>query len=89
MIRECPTPREDCPYYNLPPPPPLRGQEYGCYSDRDHIVPKRLGTTALARKYIRLPINMQQLCRWDHVEKTIRGDEPLPPYEVMDRAVNG
>lgn len=71
---ECPTPRPECPYVN---------REGGCFSDLDHIVPQRLGRTALAAIYINLPSNKQQLCRWLHEQKTAEGDEPLPPKEVM------
>lgn len=84
MIRECPEPNPECPYYDLEPPKKLQGQEYGCYSDEDHIVPQRLAVDALSRAYIHAPINKQQLCRWRHDEKTLAGDEPLPPRDVME-----
>ena len=77
MIGECPNPRADCPYA-------ARGV---CFSDTDHIVPKRLAETTLAAVYIDLPANKQQLCRWEHEQKTASGDEPLPAVEAMRDAV--
>lgn len=83
-IRPCPKPSPDCPYFDRKAPSPLRGkQEHGCFEDKDHIVPQRLGTTALAKAYIDLPENKQQMCRWEHEKKTARGDEPLPSEEYM------
>lgn len=77
MIGECPNPRPECPYA-------ARG---GCFSDTDHIVPKRLAETTLAAVFIELPSNKQQLCRWDHEQKTASGDEPLPERHVMREAI--
>lgn len=84
--KPCPFANESCKYFNRPAPPELRrqGQENGCFSDLDHIVPRRLGTTALSHFYIyNLPENKQQLCRAEHEEKSSHGDEPLPTDEYM------
>lgn len=91
----CPNPREDCPYYDRRAPKKLRGtQSHGCFSDLDHVVPKRLikqyrktAIGKLVRDYINNPVNHEQLCRWDHDEKTANGDEPLPPVDEMKRAL--
>lgn len=73
----CPNPRPECPY-----------AERGCFSDLDHIVPKRLAECLLSRTYILdYPGNHQQLCRWEHDEKTRNGDEPLPSREFMLDAI--
>lgn len=84
---ECPTPREACPYYDRTPPPELRGQEFGCFSDLDHLVPQRLakglGKTSLIRQYIYHPVNLSQTCRWEHEMKNKQGDRLLPSEEVM------
>lgn len=77
MIGECPNPRAECPY----------AAREGCFSDTDHIVPQRLGKTTLAAVYIDLPANKQQLCRWEHDQKTASGDEPLPERHVMRDAI--
>lgn len=77
MIGECPNPRADCPY----------AARKGCFSDTDHIVPKRLAKTTLAAVYVELPANKQQICRWEHEEKTANGDEPLPSRESMRTAI--
>lgn len=87
-IEACPTPSEDCPYFDRRPPGKLkRTQHHGCYSDMDHIVPRRLakrkGSTPLERQYVAHPVNHQQLCRWEHDEKTWAGDEPMPTREEM------
>lgn len=85
---ECPFANEQCKYWDRKTPGPLRKtQEHGCYSDLDHIVPQRLGYTALNSTYIQLAVNKQQLCRRLHDEKTANGDEPLPPEEDMISAV--
>lgn len=87
--KPCPFANEGCKYWDRKTPGPLRGeQKHGCYSDLDHIVPQRLGTTALNQAYIQLSVNKQQLCRRLHDEKTAAGDEPLPPIEDMIDAVN-
>ena len=77
MIGECPNPRAECPY----------AAREGCFSDTDHIVPRRLAETTLAAVYIDLPANKQQLCRWDHDQKTRNGDEPLPERAEMIEAI--
>jgi hypothetical protein len=77
MLGECPAPQEGCKYAEL----------RGCFSDTDHIVPQRLGTTALNAAYIDLPVNKQQLCRREHDAKTAAGDEPLPAVGEMREAV--
>lgn len=77
MIGECPNPRPDCPY----------AAREGCFSDTDHIVPKRLAKTTLAAVYVELPANKQQICRREHDEKTRNGDEPLPSRETMRTAI--
>ena len=81
MYKECPFANEECKYFDKAPR--VMGAENGCYSDLDHIVPKRLANTALASLYINSPDNKQQLCRDIHDEKTKEGDEPLPSREEM------
>lgn len=76
MKTECPNPRPDCKYYDK-----------GCFSDTDHIVPRRLGKCALSKAYINLPENKQQMCRSEHDEKSKQGDEPLPTRTEMRQAV--
>lgn len=83
---ECPFATEACKYFTRDSVPG-GNTENGCYSDRDHIVPQRLATTALARAYIHSPENYQQLCRNEHDVKTLGGDEPLPEKEVMAQSV--
>lgn len=79
----CPSPRELCPYFERPAPEPLaEQQEHGCFSDVDHIVPRRLGQTALGKTFIQLPDNKQQICRYQHEQKPLEPDE-LPPREYM------
>lgn len=88
--KPCPNANENCKYWGQAPPPELRrlGQENGCYSDHDHIVPRRLGCTALAAFYIlHVPENQQQLCRAEHDIKTALGDAPLPSEEYMRDAI--
>lgn len=88
-IRPCPNPSMDCPFFEQMPPSCLKStQEHGCFSDLDHIVPQRyaraVGATALEKTYILdYPGNHQQLCRWEHEEKTFQGDEPLPDRAIM------
>lgn len=91
--KECPNPREECPYYDRKPPPELRDtQRIGCYSDKDHVVPRRYkhmpGVPQLVIEYINDPINHEQPCRWEHDAKTAAGDVPLPPLEVMRERLN-
>lgn len=83
---ECPFANETCKYYDRSP---VRGgnRENGCYSDKDHKVPQRLATTALAKAFIYSPENMQQICRDEHDAKTMAGDEPLPDRETMVESV--
>lgn len=83
--KPCPNANEHCKYFFRPVNKQMREQgfENGCFSDLDHIVPQRLGKTALAKAYINLPMNHQQLCRVEHEEKTEDGDEPLPTIESM------
>ncbi len=75
MRSECPEPRPDCKYAPH------------CFADQDHIVPRRLGSTVLARIYIDLPVNKQQLCRRLHDIKTAEGDSPLPENADMIDAI--
>ncbi len=87
--KPCPFANEQCKYWNRPAPPELkREQDHGCFADHDHIVPQRLGTTALAACYIKQhPENQQQLCRELHDAKTSNGDAPLPSDEYMLRRI--
>lgn len=49
------------------------------YSDRDHIVPQRYKRFSwLLRHYIVTPENKQQVCRWEHIQKT---DSPAEELE--------
>lgn len=77
MRGECPNPKPECRYNQLG----------GCFSDTDHIVPRRLATTALNGVYIELPDNKQQICRDEHDQKTFEGDEPLPDVQTMRDAI--
>ena len=78
-IERCPNPLPDCPWFGRPTPKCLRStQEHGCFSDLDHILPRFLGRTSLQRRFIERPENKQQLCRWEHDEKTFE-DENWPP----------
>lgn len=71
-IEGCPNPQPDCKYAPE------------CFSDNDHIIPQRLGTTALRRTYLELPQFQQQLCRRLHDERNARhaaGDtSDIPPF---------
>jgi len=81
---ECEFRNEACPYYKRPI---KKGNESGCFSDRDHIVPQRLAQTGLATLYIYSPENYQQLCRLEHDKKTLEGDEPLPDQDYMKERI--
>lgn len=82
MKSRCPEPNKPgCPY-----------MERGCYADTDHIVPQRIARSKSASAITRIyildhPENRQQLCRWEHDEKTLEGDEPLPSQEYMQGAI--
>lgn len=95
-VGPCPNPQENCPWFGRKAPKPLRRtQEHGCFSDEDHIIPRFLGRQAtennrIIRKYINLPENRQQICRWEHDEKTaddLYNPPELPPLEVMKAAI--
>lgn len=88
-IKPCPHPQEGCPYFNHEPPPQLKGQEHGCYSDVDHLVPKRFKKLGwLVGLYIETPTNKVQTCRWWHEDKTERETTNLiPPTEFMVESV--
>ena len=83
MSREsCPSPQEDCKYAPE------------CFSDRDHLIPQRLGTTALKRIYLSLPHLSQQICRREHDERNARHDRGdtsdiprFPSNEAMRNAI--
>jgi len=48
------------------------------FSDNDHIVPQRYRKVSwLLNKYISTPDNQQQLCRWEHEQKTESAAELL------------
>jgi hypothetical protein len=88
-ITGCPSPSPDCPYYGRRAPGPLRSeQDHGCYADTDHVIPRYMGrqatASALLKNYIRSPANQEQLCRWDHDEKT-REEYENPPEIPTDR----
>lgn len=95
--KACPTPDEACPYFTRRTPPELRGQqEHGCFSDRDHIIPRFVGKLAtehreIVNEYINSDTNKQQICRWEHEEKSYQellNPPELPPLEVMIEAIN-
>lgn len=79
---ECLVANEACKYFRRVP---VAGGnvENGCFSDKDHKVPQRLATTALARAYIYSPDNLQQICRSEHDDKCKDGDDPLPERNIM------
>ena len=85
MIKECPNAHKGCPWFDRPPSVP--GATNGCFSDTDHIVPRRLATTALTRLFINSPENKQQLCREEHEAKSLAGDAPLPSREYMIESI--
>lgn len=62
---ECPNPRPDCKYAPE------------CFSDNDHLIPRRLGATALKRAYLNLPQFQEQVCRREHEERNARHDKGL------------
>ena len=89
MRSECPEPnKEGCPWQN-------RG---GCFADSDHITPRVVAKQQkdarmrkLARRFIGLPENRQQLCRYLHDQKTVyeqNDPPPLPSEEEMRARVN-
>ena len=89
MRSKCPEPnKEGCPWQN-------RG---GCFADSDHITPRAVAKQQkdarmrkLARRFIGLPENKQQLCRYLHDQKTLyEQDNPpsLPSEEEMRARVN-
>jgi len=71
-IGECPSPRPDCKYFPE------------CFSDEDHLIPKRLGRTALEKLYLTLPQYRVQICRDLHDERNARHDagdlSDIPPF---------
>lgn len=86
---ECPDPnKEGCPW---------QFREGGCFADTDHIIPRFVGrqqpTRAmrrLARLFIVLPENKQQLCRYEHDQKCheeMVAPPELPPADEMRRAI--
>lgn len=89
MITPCPEPnKEGCPWVDRPG---------GCFADTDHIVPRFLARRVgdgvgkmIARKYVDLPENKQQLCRYEHDQKSAEELETppeLPELEVMKAAI--
>lgn len=78
---ECPNPRPDCKYAPE------------CFSDNDHLIPQRLGDTALRRFYLNLPQFQEQVCRREHDERNARhnagdtSDIPKFPSENVMRAI--
>ena len=90
MITPCPSPNPDCPFYGKKPPGSLQGtQEYGCFADTDHVIPRFMGrkaTSALVKNYIRSAANQEQRCRWEHDQKTLEewyNPPEIPPEQVM------
>ena len=71
-IGECPNPQPDCKYAPE------------CFSDNDHLIPKRLGNTALKTTYLNLPEFQVQLCRREHDERNARHasgqTDDIPPF---------
>ena len=71
-IEQCPNPKPDCKYAPE------------CFSDNDHLIPQRLGETALKRAYLNLPQFQEQVCRQEHDERNARhnaGDlSDIPPF---------
>lgn len=74
---ECPSPREDCKYAPE------------CFSDSDHIIPRRLGDTALKRVYLNLPQFREQVCRREHEERNDRHNQgdlsDIPSFPSEER----
>lgn len=89
MITPCPHPQEGCPYFDRQPPPQLADQDHGCFSDTDHLVPKRFrGIGWLVGLYIETPNNKVQTCRWWHDDKTERETTDLiPNHQFMLESV--
>lgn len=88
MIRACPNPQEQCPYFDREPPRQLREQEYGCFSDRHHIFWRSLMETLLEKTYSDLPENSIQPCRWEHDEIHAGPPPELPSLQEMLAAVS-
>lgn len=80
-IEDCPNPQPDCKYAPE------------CFSDNDHLIPRRLGDTALKRAYLNLPQFQEQICRRIHDERNARhyrgdtSDIPEFPSDNIMRAV--
>ena len=84
-IEKCPMANAGCKWYGRPTPKQLEGeQDHGCFSDTDHILPKKLASSAMERRFLELPENKQQICRRIHDEKT--HNEWIDPPELPDRA---
>lgn len=63
---------------------PVAERKGGCFADTDHIVPQRYKRMSLlVRKYIVTPENKQQICRWEHEEKTTHESPALIPDEAF------
>lgn len=71
-IEDCPNPQPDCKYWPE------------CFSDEDHLIPRRLGRTALRSAYLDLPEFKIQICRRLHDERNARHDagdtSDIPPF---------
>lgn len=88
-LTECPDPnKEGCPW---------QYRSDGCFADTDHIIPRFVGrqqeTRAmrrLARRFLVLPDNKQQLCRYEHDQKCYEeliAPPELPTADEMRRAL--
>ena len=91
-FERCPKANTDCKYYDKPPV--VEGESSGCYSDRDHIYPKRIGKTAIEKAFSNLTENVEQRCRREHEERNARHDQgdtsdipEFPSPEIMREAI--
>ena len=84
MKTPCGKELEGCPYKE-------RGK---CYEDTDHKIPRYLGrqasASALLKNYIRSDANKQQLCRYEHDQKSLedlRNPPEIPDEKFMIDAI--
>lgn len=87
MITPCSNANMECPYFARNTPKRLEDEQtHGCFASTDHVIPRYLGrqagASALLKNYIRSDANKQQLCRYEHDQKSLE-DLQNPP-EIPD-----
>ena len=91
MRTPCPNANEECKYFDRPPI--VEGEDNGCFADKEHIYPRRLGSCAISRAFIGLSENHVQMCRDEHdaqnhyEQTTGETVNPLPPTETMIQTI--